>query len=575
MSVAARSLVTDHTGGRPPRTLVELGLRAVAEVKLRQHGIKFPDRRWWDNPLEFWRQILGINPWSRQEEVILACRDNERVAVKSGRRVSKSHTVAGLALCFYSSFPDARVVMTSTTARQVDAILWRELLQIRARAGRCIACKTADPEGRRTPRPCPHSAVIDGDAGRLARTGLRMNPLDPGDFREVFGFTASEGEAVQGIAGSHLLFIVDEASGVAPEIFDAINGNRAGGGRVVLFGNPTRTEGELWDAFNEKAKHDLTDPKAPGYFGITISSEESPNVVEGRDIIPGLATREWIEERRHEWGEDSALYRIHVKGEHAVNEDGKAFPVDSIAAAEARWEGASEAGRLFIGLDPAGETGMGDESAFAARRGLKAYQIIARKGLTDEGHLVMLMGIIKERKVGQEIPVVIMDRDGSVGARIYGFLRGHLDALPEHAPPFDLFGLRGSNAPAREGDRYDRQRDATVANLAQWLRDGGAIPEDAKLIKEMHTFEWRQLVTGKMKITPKDEIKKQIGRSPDRFDALCLSVWEPRAIRDDDGPAPGADTAPAAAPSSARRESEDLDDLDVYRGSGIDPYGGR
>lgn len=579
MTTSIAALERELVSVRLDWSVWEVALRQLEEVTQRHHGIRFPDPHWWDDPLDFWRRILGVEPWARQMDVILACRDHVRVAVKSGRRVSKSHTVAGLALDFYSSFPDARVVMTSTTARQVDAILWRELKQIRARSGRCTACKAADPLGRKIPRPCPHSAIIAGDAGMLARTGLKMNSIDPSDFREVFGFTASEGEAVQGIAGPHMLFIVDEASGVAAEIFDAINGNRAGGGRVVLFGNPTRTSGELWDAFHEKAKQDPEDPTSQGYFGVTISSEESPNVIEGRDVIPGLATREWIEERKHEWGEESALYKIHVKGEFAVNEDGKAFPIDVLREAEDRWADASEAGRLFIGLDPAGESGMGDESSFCPRRGLKAFAFIVRRGLTDEAHLVMLLTIIKERRVGREIPVVVMDRDGSVGARLYGFLRGYLETQPEHAPPFELFGLRGSSAPQREADRYDRQRDATVANLAQWLRDGGAIPEDAKLMKEAHTFEWRQLVNGKMKITSKDDIKREIGRSPDRFDSLSLSVWEPRSLQDDDDDrgsgVPGATPSAPLPKPVATQADDDLDDLDPYRGSGIDPYGGR
>lgn len=553
-------------------------VEALDEALSEMTGIRFPDPYWWENPLEFWELVLGVEPWDRQRDVILAVRDHQRVAVKSGRRVSKSHTVAGIALCFYCAFRDARVVMTSTTARQVDAIIWRELEKMRARAGRCMACKRADPDGRRIPRPCEHSALVPGEAGRLARTGLKMNPIDPTDFREVFGFTASEAEAVQGIAGEHLLFIVDEASGVAPEIFDAIDGNRAGGGRVVLFGNPTKTHGELFEAFGEKAKQNPEDPKATGYYGITISSEESPNVAAGREIIPGLATQDWIEERKHEWGETSPLYKIHVKGEFAVNEDGKAFSIDDIAQAEQRYEGASEAGRLYIGLDPAGETGMGDESAFCPRRGLKSFSIVVRRGLTDEGHKVMLLGMIQERRVGREIPVVVMDRDGSVGARVYGYLRGYLESLPENdQPPFELFGLRGSDKPSRQADRYDRQRDATAANLVQWFRDGGAIAEDAKLTKELHTLEWRQLVNGKMKITPKDEIKKEIGRSPDRYDALSLSVWEPASVRDDDAPSPGAAAAAPAPPQAAPRAAaiEEDDGLDPYSGTGIDPYGGR
>jgi hypothetical protein len=145
------------------------------------------------------------------------------VCVRSGHKVSKSNSLAGIALCFYASFDDARVVMSSTTARQVDQILWRELSMMKARGGRCIACKAEDPGARRIPAPCPHSALIDGELKGLAKSGLKSG------FREIVGFTAKEAEAVAGISGANLLYLPDEASGIPQIIFDAIEGNRAGG----------------------------------------------------------------------------------------------------------------------------------------------------------------------------------------------------------------------------------------------------------------------------------------------------------------------------------------------------------
>src|SRR5204862_354817 len=145
---------------------------------------------------------------------------------------------------------------------------------------------------------CPHSVVIEEEPGELARTGLKSV-----DFREIVGFTAREAEAVAGISGRNLLYILDEASGIPDEIYEAIEGNRAGGARVVLLGNPTKTTGEFFDAFHAKARF---------YKTITVSSEQTPNVVTGRDEIPGLATRAWIEEKREEWRPDSALYKVRV-----------------------------------------------------------------------------------------------------------------------------------------------------------------------------------------------------------------------------------------------------------------------
>lgn len=540
---------------RPPaqrRTAVaDLREALLAQLKATT-GIRFPDRYWWDHPVEFFRRILGVEPWSKQIEIIEAVRDHDRVAVRSGHKVSKSHSAAGIAACYYCSFADARVVMSSTTARQVDQILWRELRMMRARAGRCTLCKEADPDGRRIPRPCPHSAIIEGEMGALARTGLKSQ-----DFREIVGFTAREAEAVAGVSGRHLLYIIDEASGVPDEIFEAVEGNRAGGARIVLFSNPTRTSGEFFDAFHDKAEF---------YHGIQVSSEETPNVLSGEKVIPGLATRTWIEEKRREWGEESPMYKVRVRGEFALGEDGKIFSVHAIAEAEDRWEDTPETGRLFIGVDPAGESGMGDEAAFAARRGLKLLGLHTERGLSEAEHLVRVLGVIEEHGIRRETPVVVLDREGAVGAKVYAHFQGYLE---EHPYAFELVTVRASDRAVRQPYIYDRMRDELVANLESWVRDGGAIVEDTKLAAEMHVFVWEQHVNGRLKLMPrKKDLRKSsgLGRSPDRFDALALACWEPLALRAGDD-----------LPPSVQRDADDDDGpwgaMDPYAG-GIDPYGG-
>lgn len=592
MTTATATEVSRRRRNRPPakRTTGAQDLRdaLLAQIEATT-GIRFPDPYWWQHPVEFFRRILGVEPWTKQIEIIEAIRDYDRVACKSGRRVSKSHTVAGIALCWYCSWPDARVIMSSTTARQVDGILWRQLTMMRARAGRCVECKAADPEGFRIPAPCPHSARIDGEIGMLARTGLKSD-----DFREIVGFTARESEAVQGIAGSRLLFILDEASGIPQPIFDAIEGNRAGGGKAILMGNPTKNSGEFHEAFGKKALRS-DDPESTGYFGLTISSEESPNVVEGRDVIPGLATRAYIRERELEWGRESALFKIHVLGEFAENEGGKIFSIHTIAQAEERWRDdtcddcggsglgakskpcgachgtgqAPAAGRLFIGLDPAGATGSGDESAFCGRRGLKMLALQAHLGLSEDAHVAHLLSLIGAHKVPRETPVVVLDREGEVGWKVYNRLREFLDEPANRAaPPFELVGVRSSEKAVRMPHVYERVRDELAGNLERWFRDGGMILEDTRLAKELHTLEWEQSISGKLKLTPKKAIRKELGRSPDRYDALSLACWEPLSLVADD------------LPASARVAADDEDDdmlgpgpMDPYRAGSIDPYG--
>lgn len=496
--------------------------------------IRFPSLVYQKDPVGYCRNILGVEPWSAQVRILEAVRDHMRVAVRSGHKIGKSRSAAIVAWWFFCSWPDARAVMSSTTARQVDQILWREIRMVRARGGRCVGCRlemeAAIDAGmpqveaqHRWRRPCPHSALIEEEPGELARTGVKSD-----DFREIVGFTAKEAEAVAGVSGENLLYIVDEASGVPQVIYNAIEGNRAGGdrtggARIVLFGNPTKNEGEFYEAFH--AKSEL-------YHGITVSSEETPNVVAGRKVVPGLATADWVEEKKLEWGEESPLYTIRVKGKHATHEEGKIFSVHTISEAEKRWPETPEQGRLYVGVDVAGESVVADEIVFAPRRGLKLLGLQPHHRLNTDGIVTHLLALLGTLKLARETPVLVVDREGPIGIEVYGKLKLHLDE-PKNKLAFELVGVRASGPALRQPDVYNRQRDALTANLASWMiRDGGAIVEDAKLAAELHVMEWILLANGLLKVTSKDEIKKKLGRSPDRYDALALACWEPLSLRE-------------------------------------------
>lgn len=503
-------------------------------------GITFPSPIYRDHPVRFSREILGVEPWHKQVEILEAVRDHARVAIKSGHKVGKSHSASQLALWFYCSYSHARVVCTSTTSRQVDEILWRELRMMIARSGRCVDCKAelqANPAAR-IPRPCPHSSLVDGELGDLARTGLKSD-----DFREVVGFTAKQGEAVAGISGENVLYIVDEASGVPREIYEAIEGNRAGAAKLVLFGNPTRNDGEFYAAFHEKSRF---------YRGITVSSEETPNAVSGERLIPGLATKEWLDEKREEWGEKSALYLVRAKGEFAEHEEGKIFSLHTIEQAEQRWSETPAEGRLYIGLDPAGERGRGDEIVFAPRRGLKLLELQSRRGLDEQGHLAELLRIVARLRAPRETVVVVVDREGEIGSKVNRAIRDYAD---DHPGELEVVSVRASDRSMRQPELYHRMRDALAASLAAWFDAGGAIIEDARLAKDLHSLEWRLMPDGRAKVTEKETLRKVLGRSPDRYDALALAVWEPLSLRDVSG---------TGSVSSTMREAETSNRLDPY-----------
>lgn len=531
---------------------------AVSVAQREATTLRWPSPRYQDDPVGFAREILGIEPWEKQREILESLRDHPLTTVKSGHRIGKSTIAATAALWFYASFEDARVIMTAPTARQVEGILYREVRRLMQRAGRCLECKREDPTGLRIARPCPHSAELDGELGAKAATGL-VSP----NFREIKGYTAKDVEAITGTAGANLLFILDEASGIADEIYEGLEGNRAGWSeeagvmvRMLLIGNPTKTSGQFYDSHEHPKKREL-------YNRITVSSRDTPNARGGKVVIPGLATEAWIAQMEAKYGAESAFVKVRVDGDFPIGEDGKAFSIELITRSQERWDDTDAIGSLYIGIDPAGESGTGDDAAMAVRRGYKQLALRAWLGLTPEDHGRHLHELIAEFRVHpRERAIVVLDSEGPIGTKV----RAHLYALESRpGAAFELHCVRASDRAVREPLTFDRVRDELAHFLGLWMREGGAILEDEMLEEELHVLEW-QRVSGKSKITPKPAIRKALGRSPDRFDATALSTWEPLS-------------ASGGTRHGRPPDDDDLDDLDDSRGpdpygGGIDPYGG-
>lgn len=522
-----------HHGRRPPRGRTVLGelearFRSLAES---QSARAWPSTAYQIDPVGFARDILGVELWDAQTAMLEGVRDHKRVAVAGGRKIGKDFAVACIALWWYASFPDARVICTATRAEQVDGVLYREIRKLFRGSGLCVDCRRTNPDA---PRPCAHSAILTGKLGDTARSGIKDV-----DGREIRGTTANEAESMAGTSGANLLYVLDEASAIADSIFDSVKGNvAAGSSRIVLISNPTREKGFFHEAFH--TKRDL-------YWTLQVSSEQTPNVLAGETVIPGLASREWIEDMRRDWGTESPMYAVHVRGEFAELVGGRIFAVAAIIEAERRWNETEATGRLFIGCDPAGASGQGDESAFAVRRGKKISRLYTRRGLTDEGHVTEIEGLLRvERQETDAQPaMVVVDRDGPVGDRVYRALCAYASS---HSNVVRVHGHRGANAP-RKTEIYGTARDELYASLEMWMREGGALPVDAKLEAELAEFRFDEDVRNRLRLTSKDDLRSALGRSPDRADAVALACLEVAEWR----PAP-MPQQPATSPTPRGRE---------------------
>lgn len=510
------------------------------------------------DPSGFADEVLGVELWEFQFEVLLAVSEHHYVAIVGGRKLGKDFVVAILALWFYCSFPNARVRFTAVTDRQVNEVFWLQVRQLWAGHGRCVACKRDDPRG---PRPCPHSRVIEEEPGVLARTGLKSV-----DFRELVGLTAREAEGAAGISSAYQLNIIDEASAVADPYWEAVDGNMAGCavGKLVALSNPTRTYGALWRAFHRPEE---------GYHTIQRSSRDSPNVRAGRIVVPGLATRQWIEKMEKKYGSRSEFVTVHVDGKFPTRTQGTIFDVAMVSEAIERWTSTRRLhAPLCIGIDVAGESGEGDESVFTVREGRKVLEILPRLGLKAELHVVECLHLIaKYRQNNQDVRVAV-DRGGEPGAKVWGEFLSYRQShwRDEEDAPFRLIGTRSSEK-SSDSKLYALVRDELIGNCAEWMRRGGAIPDDAMLANELLSFRWLETKDDRVKLVDKVRQRQELGRSPDRADSLALACWGDR-----ERPFGTAAPLPLPEPTSnevAHRDAVTSQDPRDWTGEeGFDPY---
>jgi phage terminase large subunit len=408
-----------------------------------------------------------------------------RVAVRSGHKIGKSTSAVILALWFVCCFPRARVIFTAPTHRQIKAVLWKELRRVYHRA----------------------KVPIGGILHEVPEAGLQFR-----DGREVIGLSTKEPEKMAGFSGPAILYVVDEASGVPEAIYEAIEGNRAGGAdggaKIVLFSNPTQTSGTFCAAFGEKRDF---------WFPIHVSSLEATKY---SDAIPGLAQAGWVDERRAEWGELSPLYQVRVLGNFPSQSEKSVVGVALITAGVERWADTKAEGSLEFGVDVArfGD----DETIIAQRRGLKVQKLTPLQSLDGVAIAKRVVDEVKlTRKPGEPPAKIKVDVIG-YGASVVDQLRAY-DQKGE--PLFEVVDINVAEKATAED--FVNLRSQLAFAVTDWLKEGGAIPRDSKLEGDLAAPTYSFDGQGRRKVEPKDAIKARLGRSPDRGDAVALAIYSP------------------------------------------------
>ena len=453
----------------------------LAIVKSDQPGL---------SPVKFGEEVLGVELWEKQQEVLSALPEHHRVAVKSGNGLGKGFSAAVAVLWFLYTHDPAIVLSTAPTFRQVRYILWRQIHNLYRRAPETLG-------------------------GRLLDTRWEL-----ADDRYALGLSADGPDQFQGFHSPNMLIVVDEAEGVSDNIYEAIEAVMTSAEpRLLLIGNPTTTSGMFRRAFYEERQI---------YHCITISALESPNLRPGGEVaVPGLVTSRWVDERRKIWGEDNPLYRARVLGEFPDQTEDALISLSHVEAAVERWRAqqlvqASGSATPPPGQwEPEGEVVLAvdvarfgsDHSVILRRQGNRVDEIRTFNGLDTMQLAGWVAAAIREFQ-----PLRTCIDEVGVGA-------GVVDRLREQG-----YGVRGINVAqaARQKEVFANLRAEGYWRLRELFAAGEiAIPPDRQLVGELVSLRYHLDSRGRTLLERKEDMRKRGVPSPDRADALMLAFLEP------------------------------------------------
>ncbi len=456
-------------------------------IKLREAGRENPDR--------LVEGLFKCALWRLQREIIRSVFNNPRTTVRSCTGSGKTFIAARTALAFLYLYYPSTVLTTAPTFRQVETILWRE---IRGALAECQA------EG--------------GMGGTITQTRL--------DIKEnwfAIGLSTDQPERFQGFHNKHILVIGDEASGLPPAIFDAIETPLSTGhARLLYIGNPTQPIGKFRSTFDSDLyKHlHISAFDTPNFVAFDITRDDiktggwkdkagiSDRELEDGTWIakmpnPYLITPLWVAQRMEEWGEGSWMYQVYVLGqfpEAGVNTLMPLGEIEQCVGVEVPTEG-----QRIAALDVAR---YGDcETVYGLRQGNKVLKI---ESWQHEG-IHYTTGRVA-RHLREDNPAIIRIDAGGIGEDDCAILEGE---------GFNVDRVL-SNSPAVDVERFLNRRAELYWLLSKRFTDEAiSIPDDRKLVAQLADIRYT-FKRGKEAMESKEEMRARGSKSPDRADMLAL-----------------------------------------------------
>ncbi|MBY0274725.1 hypothetical protein K2Z84_05255 [Candidatus Binatia bacterium] len=447
-----------------------------------------------ETPVGFARGVLGDDLWGKQEEILDSVAKYPLTAVKACHSSGKTHVAARAALWWVARFRDGICITTAPTWNQVRRVMWGQIHQ-----------------------------ALEKSWVKFPHVNQTEICLGPSNY--LAGLSTSEGVNFQGFHGK-ILIILDEAPGINPDIWEAIEGIRAGGDvRLLALGNPTVASGPFFECFKPDSLWNRITISAfdtPNFRGIDmerlLEMSEEEIAASPREY---LTTRRWVRERWHQWGPDHRLWVSRVLGEFAEQDADSLYSLAWLSVAKQNAFDPDPTDRWYAGLDIAGPGQA--ETALCIRRGQQIVGIWAWQKEDPRQEVLDVLRPFRDRG--------IVVQGDAIGQGHY-FLRDLEKA--GYPVAFVNVGLPSSE-PKRfaslKAEIYWELRDTLQANQLAFPKDRPMQSIVERTIGQLSTVRFTETERGQVIIESKESLARRGVASPDLGEAVILCFAKSAKIR--------------------------------------------
>lgn len=465
-------------------------------------------KRFKSNPVLFAEKVLAIKTLEGyQKECLIMMAGARKWIIPACHDVGKTYILAIYLLWAIYCFDSTSVITTAPNFSMVKNILWAEIRRMWKRSPVALGGSLLKTK-------------IDIDGEKWFALGI--SPRQESE--------EGSGSSFQGYHNKRVHILFDEATGVGTDRWKSMRSMLTSTNTTFgAIGNPTNPSGDFkeacedpsftkielscFDSPNLKANHifKMEDIRQEGEkLSALVHGDREERMARYKNPAIELLSLQWVMEIYMEEGEDSPYFQSRVLGVFP-----KESPYSIVSYSQVQDVMLMDPkpsllkGPVVIGADTAR---FGDDSTVIYI--LKGAVQIHKEKMSKEGTAPVkdkILYLIKKHKA----QFCGIDDTG---------LAGVADMVIDAEPECNVYRFYGSGA-STDPDRYWNRRAEAYDLLGKDIKHRELkLMEDRKILSQLPVIRY-QFKNAKVKIEPKEDIKKRIKQSPDEADALAIANY--------------------------------------------------